>query len=159
MSAAAGVSAGDRGRRHLPRRDAATPRRREVKVAGATLGFAVANKLTPGVLDYFAGKFGVAGQQSDQGGAVAMRDPNLNGPGQRPSSTHGPFDSESLSTSAQMWANKHGGAVGLALGMGLIGLALLAGSSARAAWARPACCASGDQCRATARPASGQCPG
>jgi len=112
---------------------AATTRRREVKVAGATVGFAVANMLMPSVLDYFSGKFGVATQQSDQGGAVTVRDPNLNGPGQRPSSTHGPFDSESLSTSAQMWANKNRGAVGLAFGMGLIGLALLAGSSARAA--------------------------
>ncbi len=110
---------------------AATTRRREVKVAGATLGFAVANKLTPGLLDFFAGKFGVTSQQSDEGGAVAVRDPNLNGPGQRPSSTHGPFDGESLSTSVQMWANKNRGAVGLAVGLGLIGLAMLAGPSAR----------------------------
>jgi short-subunit dehydrogenase len=112
---------------------AATTRRREVKVSGSTLGFAIGNKLTPSLLDYFAGKFGVAAQQSDQGGAVAVRDPNLYGPGQRPSSTHGPFDSESLSTSVQMWANKNRGAVGLALGLGLIGLAMLAGPSARAA--------------------------
>jgi len=112
---------------------AATTRRREVKVTGLAVGFAVANKLTPGLLDYFAGKFGVMAQQSNQDGAVAVRDPNLNGPGQCPSSTHGPFDNESLSSSAQMWANKNRGAMGLALGMGLIGLALLAGPSARAA--------------------------
>lgn len=112
---------------------AATTRRREVKVSGSTLGFAVVNKLTPGLLDYFAGKFGVAAQQSDQGGAVTIRDPNLYGPGQRPSSTHGPFDNESLSTSLQMWANRNRGAVGLAVGLGLIGLAMLAGPSARAA--------------------------
>ena len=62
-----------------------------------------------------------------------MRDPNLYGPGQRPSSTHGPFDNESLSTSMQMWANKNRGAVGLAVGLGLIGLAMLAGPSGRAA--------------------------
>ncbi len=62
---------------------AATTRRREVKVAGATLGFAVANKLAPGVLDYFSGKFGVAAQQSEQGGAVAIRDLNPDGPGKR----------------------------------------------------------------------------
>ncbi len=111
---------------------AATTRRREVKVAGATLGFAVANKLTPGLLDFFAGKVGVTSQQSNEGGAVAVRDPNLHGPGQRPSSVHGPFDGESLSTSAQMWANKNRGAVGLAVGLGLIGLAMLAGPSARA---------------------------
>lgn len=108
---------------------AATTRRREVKVTASTLGFAVANKFAPGVLDYFAGKFGVAAQQSDQGGAVAVRDPNLRGPGQKPSSTHGPFDSESLSTSVQMWANKNPGAVGLGLSLGLIGLALLAAPS------------------------------
>lgn len=112
---------------------AATTRRREVKVSGSTLGFAIANKLAPGLLDYFAGKFGVAAQQSDQDGAVTLRDPNLYGPGQRPSSTHGPFDNESLSTSMQMWANKNRGAVGLAVGLGLIGLAMLAGPSMRAA--------------------------
>ncbi len=115
---------------------AATTRRREVKVTGSTLGFAVANKFAPGLLDFFAGKFGVTAQQSDQGGAVEDRDPNLNGPGKRPSATHGPFDNESLSTSAQMWANKNRGAVGLALGVGLIGLAMLGGSSARAMGAR-----------------------
>ena len=114
---------------------AATTRRREVKVSGTTLGFAIGNKLTPSLLDFFAGKFGVAWQQSDQGGAVEIRDPNLNKPGQRPSSTHGPFDNESLSTSVQMWANKNRGAVGLAVGLGLIGLAMLAGPSARAAGA------------------------
>ncbi len=112
---------------------AATTRRREVKVTGSTLGFAVANKVAPGLLDYLSGKFGVTAQQSDKGGDVEIRDPNLNGPGQRPSSTHGPFDSESLNTSVQMWANKNrGAAVGLALGVGLIGLAILGGSSARA---------------------------
>lgn len=105
---------------------AATTRRREVKVTGSTLGFAVGNKFAPGVLDFFAGKFGVAAQQSDRDGAAMVRDPNLAGPGQRPSSTHGPFDDESLSTSAQMWANKNRGVVGVALGLGLIGLAFLA---------------------------------
>ena len=49
---------------------AATTRRREVKVTGSTLGFAVVNKVAPGLLDFFAGKFGVTAQQSDQGGAV-----------------------------------------------------------------------------------------
>ncbi len=115
---------------------AATTRRREVKVTGSTLGFAVVNKVAPGLLDFFAGKFGVTAQQSDQGGAVEIRDPNLNGPGQQPSATHGPFDNESLSTSVQMWANKNRGLAGLALGVGLIGLAMLSGSSARAMGAR-----------------------
>ncbi len=112
---------------------AATTRRREVKVAGATLAIAIANKLAPGLLDLLAGPSGVASQQSDEGGAVAVRDPNLHGPGQKPSSTHGPFDGESLGSSVQMWANKNRGTVGLAVGLGLVGLAMLAGPSARAA--------------------------
>jgi len=104
---------------------AATTRRREVKVTAATVGFAIGNKFAPGLLDFFAGKFGVAAQQSDQGGAVAVRDPNLTQAGQTPGATHGPFDSESFSTSAQMWLNKNPGAAGLGLGLGLIALAML----------------------------------
>ncbi len=111
---------------------AATTKRREVKVAGSTVFFAVANKIAPGLLDWGAGQGGVASQQSDQGGAVAVRDPNLNKPGQAVSSTHGPFDSESLSTSAQMWVNKNqGAAAGIGLSLGLIGLALLVGRPRR----------------------------
>ena len=106
---------------------AATTRRREVKVTATTVGFALANKVAPGLLDLFGGKFGVAAQQSDQGGPVAVRDPNLNAAGKTPGATHGPFDSESLSTSAQMWVNKNPGAAGIGLGLGLVALALLAG--------------------------------
>ena len=96
-----------------------------MKVTAATVGFAIGNKFAPGLLDFFAGKFGVAAQQSDQGGAVAVRDPNLTQAGQTPGATHGPFDSESFSTSAQMWLNKNPGAAGLGLGLGLIALAML----------------------------------
>ncbi len=106
---------------------AATTRRREVKVTASTVAFAIGNKFAPSLLDFFAGKFAVDAQQSDQGGAVAVRDPNLNEAGKQPGATHGPFDSESLSTSAQMWVNKNRGAAGLGLGLGLIALALLAG--------------------------------
>ena len=105
---------------------AATTRRREVKVTATTVAFAVGNKFAPGLLDFLGGKFGVAAQQSDQGGAVADRDPNLNQAGKK-GGTHGPFDSESFSTSGQMWLNKNPGAAGLGLGLGLIALALLAG--------------------------------
>ncbi|HEY0206199.1 MAG TPA: SDR family oxidoreductase [Acetobacteraceae bacterium] len=105
---------------------AATTRRREVKVTASTVAFAIGNKFAPGLLDVLGGKFGVAAQQTDQGGAVTVRDPNLNGPGKQ-GGTHGPFDSESFSSSAQMWVNKNPGAAGLGLGLGLIALALLAG--------------------------------
>lgn len=106
---------------------AATTRRHEVKVTASTVAFAIGNKFAPSLLDFFAGKFAVDAQQSDQGGAVAVRDPNLNEAGKQPGATHGPFDSESLSTSAKMWVNKNRGAAGLGLGLGLIALALLAG--------------------------------
>ena len=106
---------------------AATTRRREVKVTASTVAFSIGNKFAPGLLDFLGGKFGVLAQQSDQGGAVAVRDPNLNEAGKAASATHGPFDNQSLSTSAQMWVNKNPGAAGIGLGLGLIALALLAG--------------------------------
>ncbi len=103
---------------------AATTRRREVKVTASTVGVAIGNKFAPGLLDFFGGKLGTVAQQSDDG--APPTDPNLNKPGQAVSATHGQFDSESFSTSAQMWANKNQGVVGLGLGLGLIALALLA---------------------------------
>ena len=105
---------------------AATNRRREVKVAGPSLGFAIGNKFAPNLFDLFAGKAGVAAQQTSKRGAVEVRDPNLFTPPTRPSPTHGPFDEESLSVSPQMWLNKNRTAVGL--GLGLIALAALAGT-------------------------------
>lgn len=106
---------------------AATSRRREIKVTSETVIAAVGNKFAPGLLDFLAGIGGVAAQQSDQGGAVAVRDPNLFHPAKLPSPSHGAFDSESRSTSVQMWAEKNRGAVGL--GFGLIALAALAGAA------------------------------
>lgn len=103
---------------------AATSRRREVKVGGQTVAIALGNTFAPGLLDFLGGLVGPASQQSDKGGAVAVRDPNLFAPAKLPSPTHGAFDGESLSSSAQMWAEKNRGAVGL--GLGLIALAALA---------------------------------
>ena len=111
---------------------AATTRRREVKVTASTVFFAVANKFAPGLLDWGAGKGAVAMQQSDQGGEVAVRDPNLREPGKLKHGTHGPFDSESLGVSAQMWVNKNPAAAGLALSLGLMALALVVGGTRRA---------------------------
>ena len=106
---------------------AATARRREVKVTASTVGFAIANKFAPGLLDVLGGKFGVMAQQTNQGGAVAVRDPNLMQAGKTPGATHGPFDSESFSSSGQMWVNKNPGAAAIGLGLGLVALALIAG--------------------------------
>jgi len=106
---------------------AATTRRREVKVTASTVAFAIGNKFAPGLLDFLGGKFGVMAQQTDQGGAVAVRDPNLMQAGKTPSATHGPFDSESFSSSGQMWVNKNPGAASIGICLGLIALALVAG--------------------------------
>lgn len=104
---------------------AATTRRREVKVTASTLGFAIGNKLAPGLLDLIAGKLGVMAQQSGRGGAVAKREPNLFEPAPEPGPTHGAFDSKSFSFSPQMWLSEHRDVALLSLG--LIALAALAG--------------------------------
>ena len=103
---------------------AATSRRREVKVTEQTIALALGNKLAPGLMDYLAGKLGVAPQLADRDDPVAERDPNLDRPG-RNNAIHGPFDAESLSSSPQMWANRNRDAIGF--GLGLIALAWLAG--------------------------------
>lgn len=110
---------------------AATTRRREVKVSATTVALSVGNKLVPSLLDYAIGKFGVISQQTSKGGAAAKREPNLFKPAAEPGPTHGPFDSESLTFSPQMWLNEHRGAA--LLGLGLVVLAALAGSGARQA--------------------------
>ena len=104
---------------------AATHRRREVKVGEATLVFAIGNKFVPELMDWVAGKVGVALQQSDAGptSPIALRDTNLHQAG-RTGGMHGPFDAESLPVSPQMWANKNLGV--LAVGAGLVAMALLA---------------------------------
>ncbi len=108
---------------------AATTRRREVKVSATTVGTALGNNLAPSLLDYALGKLGVIAQQSGKGGAVAKREPNLFKPASEPGPTHGPFDSESLSFSPQMWLTEHRGTA--FFGLGLVALAALAGGARR----------------------------
>ena len=110
---------------------AATNRRREVKVSATTVGIDLGNKLSPSLLDYAIGKLGVRAQQSNKGGAVAKRESNLFQPAREPGPTHGPFDSESLPVSPQMWLSEHRGAA--LLGLGLVALATLAGAGTRGA--------------------------
>ena len=110
---------------------ASTNRRREVKVSGLTVSLAFSNKLAPSLLDYAIGKFGVMAQQSSQGGDVTKRDSNLFKAASEPGPTHGPFDSEALTFSPQMWFTEHRGAA--LLGFGLIALAALVGSGSRRA--------------------------
>ena len=108
---------------------AATNRRREVKVSATTVGVAVGNTLAPSLLDYLLGKLGVIAQQSGKDGAVAKRASNLFKPAPETGPTHGPFDSESLPFSPQVWLTEHRGAA--LVGLGLVALAALAGGAGR----------------------------
>ncbi len=102
---------------------AATTRRREVMVGGSTVAFALANKVAPGLMDQLAGRFGVQTQQSNQDGAVALRDPNLMQAGTT-GGTHGPFDAESLGVCPQMWAERNRTVAWAGIGLAVAGLAL-----------------------------------
>ena len=108
---------------------AATNRRREVKVSATTVGISAVNAVAPALFDYAIGKFGLRAQQSNKDGAVAKRDSNLFKAAGEPGPTHGPYDSESLSFSPQMWLTEHRGAA--LLGLGLIALAAFTGGGTR----------------------------
>ena len=110
---------------------AATNRRREVRVTATSVAIDLANKISPTLLDYALGKFGVMLQQSDKGGPVAERDVNLFKPARQAGSTHGAHDSESIPFSPQVWLTEHRGAA--LLGLGLIALAAFAGTGAKRA--------------------------
>ncbi len=101
---------------------AATSRQREWKVSGSTLGFAIGNKVAPGVLDYLAGTIGVRAQQTRRKSVKDVRDVTLFAPSSKPASTHGPFDRESLATSVQWWVDKSPPAVRFGLGVLAIGM-------------------------------------
>ncbi len=107
---------------------AATTRRRDIVVGGQSVQIALLNGLAPRLADLVIGAFGPKLQESTNQGVADTRDINLFTPSTRAAPEHGPFDSESLSTSAQFWASKNRGAVGagLALGAVLLGLALVA---------------------------------
>ena len=81
------------------------------------VAFAIGNKFVPELMEWIAGKTGVALRQSNAGpsGPVAVRDPHLLRAG-RTGGMHGPFDGESLPVSPQIWANKHMPALGPRLG-------------------------------------------
>jgi NAD(P)-dependent dehydrogenase (short-subunit alcohol dehydrogenase family) len=104
---------------------AGTRKRREWRVTGETVGFSIANKIAPGLLDQLSGLAGVVVQHTKRQDVAERRDPNTFTPSTKPSGTHGPFDRESLGASAQWWASKNPGTVGLGLGvlaLGVLGL-------------------------------------
>ena len=106
---------------------AATTRRRDVLVGGQTLQTALLNGAAPRLADVLLGVLGPKAQTSSNKRIAAGRDISLFTPSTRPAPEHGPFDAESLSTSAQFWASKHRVSLGAGLGIGalLLGMALM----------------------------------
>ena len=116
---------------------AATHRRRDVLVGGQTVQTALLNALAPGLADRLVGLAAPFAQTSRNQGVAAARDETLFTPSTRAPGSHGPFDRESLSWSAQLWATTHRGTVaagalgaGLTFGAALLGLTLAGGAGA-----------------------------
>ena len=106
----------------------ATTRRRDILVGGQSVQIALLNGLAPRLADFVIGAFGPKLQESSNPGIAETRDINLFEPSTRPGPEHGPFEAESLSSSAQFWASKHRGSLGAGLAFGalLLGMALVA---------------------------------
>ena len=103
---------------------AGTQQRREWRVTGETVGFSIANKIAPGLLDQLSGLAGVFVQHTKREDVAERRDPNTFTPSTRASGTHGPFDGEAFRTSIQWWVSKNPRTVGLGLcvlALGLLG--------------------------------------
>ena len=98
---------------------AATTGRRDTGVVFSTPMIALANVIAPNLVDKIAGRIGVSGQQ-EAIGALAVPDPNLHAPGQRPSSVHGPFSRLSRKGSLLLWMNKNPRLVQAAFGFGMV---------------------------------------
>src|SRR5215212_7753369 len=105
---------------------AAHQRRREVWVGLSSLIVIAANKLLPGLGDWYLAKTGYASQQTDQP-VEEDRPDNLYEPVPGDHGAHGNFDKESHEESPQLWATEHLGLLALAGGAGLLAAVALIG--------------------------------
>lgn len=80
---------------------AGTVKRRNWQVGGQTAAIRLGNQVAPGLLDVVAGLIGVRTQQTTSKNVADQRDPNTFTASTTALGTHGPFDGESLSGSAQ----------------------------------------------------------
>jgi NAD(P)-dependent dehydrogenase (short-subunit alcohol dehydrogenase family) len=110
-------------------------RRREVWVGAPAAKAIVGTRVIPGLLDRWLAWQGYDGQQTDEPANPARPD-NLYEPVPRDAGTHGRFDGEAVSTSAQLWATTHRGLVALAA-LAAIAALPLAGVIGRALTRRP----------------------
>ena len=103
---------------------AATHRRRDVLVGGQTVQVRLLNVLAPGLAERLLALFGPMTQTSSKRAVAEARDENVFNPMQQAAGEHGAFDSESLSSSVQLWATKNRMAVAMGLATTAIALAL-----------------------------------
>ncbi len=95
---------------------AAHQKRREVLVGGPVVQAIFGNKIFPGLLDYYLGRTGYEGQQTDTPEDPAK--PNdLHQPLAGDHGAHGRFDSRAKKFSAQFWLNQNRGPLALVAGV------------------------------------------
>jgi len=99
--------------------------RRELNVGWGTSQAIIANAFVPGLLDRYLARIGYDQQQSDEP-EPASRPDNLHAPVPGDTGVHGVFGEQAQSTSPQLLANTHRGAIGAAVAViGLMALVKL----------------------------------
>jgi NAD(P)-dependent dehydrogenase (short-subunit alcohol dehydrogenase family) len=106
--------------------------RRELNVGWGTSQAIIANAFAPGLLDRYLGRIGFDAQQGDEPEESARAD-DLYEPVPGDAGAHGVFSAQAKTTSPQLVANTHRGAIGAAVAIiALAGLArLLSGGTRR----------------------------
>lgn len=98
---------------------AAGGRHRDLRVSGVTAVFALACRVTPGLIHHAIQRLGARGQMTRLPEAARRHAPTLHTPSPLPSTAHGPFTAESRTVSTQMWLTRHRRAVRAALATAL----------------------------------------
>ena len=95
------------------------PERREYWVGAPTVGTLIGQKFAGGLLDRYLARTGFSSQQTPEPqppDAPANLWEPVDGPDGRDHGAHGRFDDRATSRSPQLWASRHHGVVGAALG-------------------------------------------
>src|SRR5919202_1879743 len=98
--------------------------RRELYVGGPSVKAIMANKIAPGLLDYYLANTGYSGQQTDEPAEPAQPN-NLWEPLPGDRGAHGSFDSRAQDSSPQLWATENQDWL-IPLGIGIAGVAIAA---------------------------------
>jgi NADP-dependent 3-hydroxy acid dehydrogenase YdfG len=102
--------------------------RRELNVGWGTTQAIIANAFVPGALDHYLGRIGFDAQQGDEPEEPGRPD-NLHGPVPGDAGAHGVFSEQAKTTSPQLLANTHRGAIGAAVAV--VAVVALAGLFSR----------------------------